>query len=35
MLYDLEKKKSGALKGKFLKKNGKHVVKKKTNIKSK
>ncbi|MEE9462536.1 MAG: GNAT family N-acetyltransferase, partial [Bacteroidales bacterium] len=35
MLYDPEKKKSGALKGKFLKKNGKHVVKKKINIKSK
>ncbi len=35
MLYDPEKKKSGPLKGKFLKKNGKHVVKKKINIKSK
>ena len=35
MLYDPEKKKSGALKGKLLKKNGKHVVKKKVNIKSK
>lgn len=35
MLYDPEKKKSGALKGKLLKKNGKHVVKKKANIKSK
>ena len=35
MLYDPEKKKSGALKGKLLKMNGKHVVKKKANIKSK
>jgi hypothetical protein len=35
MLYDPKKEKSGPLKGKLLKKNGKHVVKKKTNIKSK
>ena len=35
MLYDPEKEKSGTLKGKLLKKNGKHVVKKKTNLKSK
>jgi hypothetical protein len=35
MLYDPEKEKPGKLKGKLLKKNGKHVVKKKTNIKSK
>lgn len=35
MLFDPEKDKSGPLRGKILKKNGKHVVKKKTNIKSK
>ena len=35
MLYDPDKTKSGSLKGKLLKRNGKHVVKKKTNIKSK
>ena len=35
MLFDPAKDKSGHLKGKLLKKNGKHVVKKKTNIKSK
>jgi hypothetical protein len=35
MLYDPAKEKSGPLKGKFLKKNGKHVIKKRTNIKSK
>jgi len=35
MLYDPDKDKSGSLKGKLLKKNGKHVIKKKTNIKSK
>ena len=35
MLYDPDKKKSGPIKGKLLKKNGKHVVKKKSNIKSK
>ncbi len=35
MLYDPDKKKSGSIKGKLLKKNGKHVVKKKSNIKSK
>ncbi len=35
MLYDPEKEKSGPLKGKFLKKNGKHVVKMKTKLKSK
>jgi hypothetical protein len=35
MLYDPEKEKSGPLKGKFLKKNGKHVIKKRTKIKSK
>jgi hypothetical protein len=35
MLYDPAKDKSGSLRGKILKKNGKHVVKKKSNIKSK
>ena len=35
MLFDPDKDKSGSRKGKLLKKNGKHVVKKKTNIKSK
>ena len=35
MLYDPDKDKSGPLKGKLLKKNGKHVVKKKIKIKSK
>jgi len=35
MSFDPAKDKSGHLKGKLLKKNGKHVVKKKTNIKSK
>ena len=35
MLFDPAKDKSGPLKGKLLKKNGKHVVKKKSNIKSK
>ena len=35
MLYDPDKKKSGSIKGKLLKKNGKHVVKKKSNIKLK
>ena len=35
MLFDPEKDKSGQRKGKLLKKNGKHVVKKKTNLKSK
>jgi len=35
MLYDPDKKKSGSIKGKLLKKNGKHVAKKKSNIKVK
>jgi len=35
MLFDPGKDKSGSLRGKKLKKNGKHVVKKKSNIKSK
>lgn len=35
MLFDPEKDKSGPIRGKKLKKNGKHVAKKKTNIKSK
>ncbi|KPL16135.1 MAG: acetyltransferase [Bacteroides sp. SM23_62] len=35
MLYDPEKEKSGPLKGKLLKKNGKRVVKMKTKLKSK
>jgi hypothetical protein len=35
MLYDPKKDKSGPRKGKLLKKNGKHVVKKKSDIKSK
>jgi len=35
MLFDPAKDKLGPLKGKLLKKNGKHVVKKKSNIKSK
>lgn len=35
MLFDPDKDKSGHLKGKLLKKNGKHVVKKKTNLKPK
>ncbi|MEE9462507.1 MAG: GNAT family N-acetyltransferase [Bacteroidales bacterium] len=35
MLYDPAKDKSGSLRDKILKKNGKHVVKKKINIKSK
>lgn len=35
MLFDPGKDKSGPLRGKKLKKNGKHVVKKKSNIKSK
>ena len=35
MLYDPEKDKSGPLKGKLLKKNGKRVVRKRTNIQSK
>jgi len=34
MLYDPAKNKSGSLRDKILKKNGKHVVKKKSNIKS-
>jgi GNAT superfamily N-acetyltransferase len=35
MLYDPKKEKPGKIKGKLLKKNGKHVVRKKTNVKSK
>jgi hypothetical protein len=35
MLYDPEKEKSGPLRGKFLKKNGKRVVKMKSKLKSK